>query len=59
MAVVSMTLTQRDAAEELGVSYSYFKEHVLRELKVIRRGRRTLIPRTELERWVEESATAT
>lgn len=54
-----MTLTQREAATELGCSYTFFKEHVLHELKVIRRGRRTLIPRAELERWVRESAEST
>lgn len=51
-----MTLTQRAAAAELGVSFSFFQEHILHELKVIRRGRRTMIPRTELERWVAKSA---
>lgn len=51
-----LTYTQREAATAAGVSLSFFQRHVLPELRVIRRGRRTLIPVREVERWVEESA---
>ncbi|MGZ4380863.1 MAG: hypothetical protein ACXVZ2_06835 [Gaiellaceae bacterium] len=41
----------------LGVSRDFFDEHVKPELRIIRRGRKTiLIPLAELERWVDESA---
>jgi hypothetical protein len=41
----------------LGVSRDFFDEHVKPELRIIRRGSKTiLIPVAELERWVDESA---
>lgn len=43
----------RDAARVLGVSRSYFYEQVLPQLKVVRRGRRVLVPRRSLERWLD------
>jgi hypothetical protein len=41
----------------LGVSRDYFDEHILPDLRIIRRGRRILVPLTELERWLDQSAT--
>lgn len=46
-----------EAAEMLGVSRDYLDEHILRELRVVRRGRRVLIALRELERWLDRSAT--
>ena len=41
----------------LGVSRDFFDEHVKPELRIIRRGSKTiLIHVAELERWVDESA---
>jgi hypothetical protein len=40
----------------VGVSRDFFDEHVLPELRIVRRGRRRLIPVRELERWLEEEA---
>lgn len=40
----------------LGVSPSFFFEHVLPELRVVRVGRRRLVSQRELERWLDESA---
>jgi hypothetical protein len=40
----------------LGVSRDYLDEHVLCELRAVRRGRRVLIALTELERWLDQSA---
>ena len=40
----------------LGVSRDYLDEHVLRELRSVRRGRRVLIALAELERWLDQSA---
>ena len=41
----------------LGVSRDFFDEHVKPELRIIRRGSKTiLIPVAEPERWVDESA---
>lgn len=47
-----------EAAALLGVSRDYFDEHVIRELRVVRRGRRILIALAELERWLDRSATS-
>ncbi len=47
-----------DAAEMLGVSRDFFDEHIKPELRIIRRGSKTiLIPIAELERWLDKSAT--
>lgn len=41
----------------LGVSRDFFDEHIKPELRIIRRGSRTiLIPVGEPERWVDQSA---
>ena len=46
-----------EAAAILGVSRDYLDEHVIDELRVVRRGRRILIALAELERWLDRSAT--
>jgi excisionase family DNA binding protein len=51
-----LALSPDEAAALLGVSRDYFDEHVLPELRTVRRGRRILIARTELERWLDQSA---
>jgi excisionase family DNA binding protein len=45
-----------EAADVIGVSVDYFNEHVRSELRVVRRGRCVIVPRFELERWLEENA---
>lgn len=45
-----------EAAALLGVSRPFFRKHVLPELKVARVGRRSLIPTTELDAWLDRSA---
>lgn len=40
----------------LGVSRSFFFQHILPELRVVRLGRRRLVSVRELERWLDESA---
>ena len=40
-----------------GVSDDFFRNQILPELKVVRRGRKRLIGVEELRRWVEGSAT--
>jgi len=51
-----LALTAAEAAESLGVSDDFFREHVAGELRFVRRGRKKLVAVRELERWLEESA---
>jgi len=51
-----LALSPSEAAEAIGVSRDFFDEHVRPELRVVRRGRRLLVPVRELERWLERSA---
>ena len=51
-----LALSPDEAARILGVSRDYFDEHILPELRIIRRGRRILIPLRELDRWLDRAA---
>jgi excisionase family DNA binding protein len=52
-----LTISPGEAAEMLGVSRDFFDKHILPELRIIRRGSKTiLIPIAELERWLEKNA---
>jgi excisionase family DNA binding protein len=51
-----LALSPAEAAQALGVSRDFFDGHVLAELRVVRRGRRRLVPVRELERWLDEQA---
>lgn len=52
-----LALSKVEAAEALGVSVDFLECHVMHELRVVRCGRRRLIPVGELERWLDENAT--
>jgi len=51
-----LALSKQEAAGALGVSVDFLEEHVMHELRVVRCGRRRLIPVRELERWLEQHA---
>ncbi len=51
-----LALSPDEAAAVLGVSRDYLDEHVINELRIVRRGRRILIALAELERWLDRSA---
>ena len=53
---VKLVLSIDEAAEALGVSRDTFERYVISELRLIRLGRRLLVPVPELERWVEQHA---
>ncbi len=52
-----LALSKSEAAETLGISVDFLEGHVMPELRIVRRGRRRLIPVAELERWLAEQAT--
>jgi excisionase family DNA binding protein len=45
-----------EAAAALGVSRDFFDTHLVPELRIVRRGRRRLVPLRELERWLQEAS---
>ena len=51
-----LALSVAEAAEAIGVSEDFFREHVALELRWVRRGRKKLVSVRELETWLEESA---
>lgn len=54
--VPRQALTADEAAECLGVSRDFFDDHVLPELRIVRRGRKRIIPLRAIERWLDEEA---
>ncbi len=53
---IRLALRPEEAAEALGVSMDYFREHIAHELRTVRRGRIKLYPVTEIQRWLEHEA---
>ena len=52
-------ITRREAAASLGVSLGFFEEHCQPHLKLLRLGRKCLVPISELDRWIDETAQRT
>lgn len=58
-APARLALTRREAAEAIGCSVDYLRDHVEGDLRVIRKGRRILIPVGELTKWLDLNAART
>ena len=56
MNTARLALTPNEAAVALGVSRDFLDEHVMPNLRIVRRGRRRLVPVRELERWLDQEA---
>jgi hypothetical protein len=54
--VERLALSPDEAAAALGVSRDYLDEHIVHELRWIRRGRRKFVAVKELEGWLEAAA---
>lgn len=54
-----LALTPTEAADVLGVSRSTFYEHIFDSVRVVRVGRKVLVPVRELERWLERNSALT
>lgn len=57
--VPRLALSPDECAAALGVSRTYLDEHVMPELRIVRRGRRKLVPVKELEAWLNRAAALT
>lgn len=55
-SIPRIALTPPEAAAAIGVGPDFFEENVAPELRLVRRGRKRLVPVTELERWTAENA---
>jgi hypothetical protein len=55
-AVPRLAYSPGEAAQALGCSRSHFDAEILPELRVVRRGRRVIVPFRELERWLDRNA---
>jgi excisionase family DNA binding protein len=49
-------MTVKEAREYVGVSDDFWRREVLPEIRVVRRGRRRIIARAELDRWMRDNA---
>ena len=55
-SIPRIALTPPEAAAAIGVGPDFFDANVAPELRIVRRGRKRLVPVTELERWTAENA---
>jgi hypothetical protein len=58
-SIPRIALTPPEAAAAIGVGPDFFDQNVAPELRMIRRGRKRLVPVAELERWTTENAERT
>jgi hypothetical protein len=54
--VERLAYSKAEVAASLGVSVDYIEDHLWHELPKIRRGAKSLVPVSELERWLERNA---
>lgn len=55
-SIPRIALTPPEAAAAIGVGPDFFEDNVAPDLRLIRRGRKRLVPVSELERWTAENA---
>jgi hypothetical protein len=55
-SIPRIALTPAEAAAAIGVGPDFFDAYVAPDLRLIRRGRKRLVPVAELERWAAENA---
>ena len=55
-SIPRIALTPAEAAAAIGVGPDFFDTNVAPELRLVRRGRKRLVPVAELERWTTENA---
>jgi hypothetical protein len=55
-AVPRLALKVEEACSSLGVSWDVWREHIEPDVRLVRIGRRKLVPVSELERWLTDHA---
>jgi hypothetical protein len=55
-SIPRIALTPPEAAAAIGVGPDFFDANVAPEIRIVRRGRKRLVPVSELERWMVENA---
>ena len=53
---MKLALTRAEAADALSMSLDHFEKNVQHEIRLVRRGRKILVPIPELEAWLERNA---
>jgi excisionase family DNA binding protein len=53
-----LALTVEQACASLSISWDTWRAHVEPEIRLVRLGRRKLVPVTELQRWLDSHAEA-
>lgn len=56
VSIPRIALTPAEAAAAIGVGPDFFDQNIAPELRLVRRGRKRLVPVAELERWMAENA---
>ena len=51
-----LALSIEEACAALGISWDLFDQHVRPHVRMVRLGRRQLVPVAELQRWLAENA---
>lgn len=54
--VPRLALNPDEAAAAVGISRDHLERHVMPELRVVRSGRRVIVPVRELQRWLDANA---
>jgi excisionase family DNA binding protein len=54
----ALALSVEQACQALGVSWDTWRAHIEPEIRLVRLGRRKLVPVAELERWLTDHAEA-
>jgi len=55
-SVPRLALNIKEACEALGVSWDVWREHIEPDVRLVRIGRRKLVPVAELQRWLDDHA---
>jgi len=56
--VPRLALSVQEACEALGVGWDFWRATIEHEVRIVRRGRRKLVPVAELEAWLDRNAEA-